>query len=140
MSTGLKWKLAVGFFLVFLAGATTGSFAWRWHRHPWGPPRSGALAERMNERLRHELGLSPEQSAKIAPIVEQSAQKLETIRVESARRVRQTFAETHLQISPELTPEQRKKLADMEERHRRRREHHRRFFRPPPAPEESPSP
>jgi Spy/CpxP family protein refolding chaperone len=140
MSTGLKWKLAVGFLLVFLAGATTGSFAWRWHKHPWGPPRSGALAQHMKERLRHELGLTPEQSAKIAPIIEQDARKLESIRVESARRVRQTFTEMHLQISPELTPEQRKKLADMEERHRRRRERHRGFLRPPPVPEESPVP
>ena len=138
MSTGLKWKLAVGFLLVFLAGATTGSFAWRWHRHPWGPPGSDALAQHMNERLRHELGLTPEQSAKIAPIIEQDARKLQTIRVESGRRVRQIFTEMHLQISPELTPEQRKKLADMEERHRRR-ERHRGFFRPPP-PEQSPTP
>jgi Spy/CpxP family protein refolding chaperone len=142
MSTGLKWKLTVGFLLVFLAGVTTGSVAWNWHRHAWllDHSRSDALAARMNERLRHELGLTSEQSAKIAPIIEQSARKLQTIRVESARRVRQTFAETHLQISPELTPDQRKKLAAMEERHRRRREHHRGFLRPPPTPEESPTP
>ena len=140
MNAGLKWKLAVGFLLVFLAGATTGSLAWRWHRHPWGPPRSSGLAQHMKERLRHKLGLTPEQLAKIAPIIEQDARKLETIRVESARRVRQTFKEMHLQISPELTPEQRKKLADMEERHHRRRERHRGFLRPPPHPEESPAP
>jgi Spy/CpxP family protein refolding chaperone len=138
MSNGLKWKLAVGFLLVFFAGAATGSFAWKWHRRPWGPPQAGVLAERINDRLRHELDLTPAQSAKIAPLIEQSAKKLETIRRESARRVRQTLAETHQQISPELTPEQRKKLAAIEEKHRRHQGRHHGF--PGPQPEESPSP
>lgn len=140
MSKSLKWKLAVGFLLVFFAGVTTGSVAWNWHRHArfLDNTRSGALAQRMNERLRHELSLTPDQSAKIAPIIEQSAKKLETIRVESARRVRQTLTETHLQISPDLTPEQRTKLATIQEKHRRWQGRHRRFLRPPP--EESPVP
>jgi Spy/CpxP family protein refolding chaperone len=140
MSAALKWKLVIGFLLVFLAGLTTGSLAWNWHRRPWGPPRSGALAQHMTERLRRELALTPDQSAKIAPIIEQSAKKLQTIRVESAQRVRQTLRETHLQISPELTPEQRKKLAAIEEKHRHRREHHRGLWGSPPPPEQSPTP
>ena len=136
MMTGLKWKLTLGFLLVFLAGVATGSFVWHWHPHRGGRPRGGAsaLAEHINERLRHELGLTAEQSAKIAPIIGQSAKKLEAIRVESARRVRQTFTETNLQISPELTPEQRKKLAAMEERHRHWRDRHRGLRKPPPPP------
>jgi Spy/CpxP family protein refolding chaperone len=139
MSTALKWKLTTGFFLVFVAGATMGALAWSWHaRHLFlGPPRSGALAHRMSERLQTQLALTPEQSAKIAPIIEQSANKLETIRIETARRVRQTLTETNLQISPELTPEQRSKLSKMEQRHRGRARH--RGF-PPLRPEESPTP
>ena len=31
MSSRLKWKLALGFLLVFLAGATVGSLAGNWH-------------------------------------------------------------------------------------------------------------
>ncbi len=140
MSAGLKWKLAVGFFLVFLAGVATGSFGWKWHERHWSPPSPPAFAQHVNERLRRELDLTSEQSAKIAPIVEQSAGKLEAIRVESGRRVRQTFTEMHLQILPQLTPEQRKKLAAIEEEHRRRRSHHPNFRGPPPPPEESPAP
>lgn len=141
MSAALKWKLALGFFLVFLAGVATGSFAWKWHKRHWSSPPPSAFAQHMSERLRRKLDLTPEQSAKIAPIVEKSAGQLEAIRVESARRVRQTFTEMHLQMSPELTPAQRKKLAAMEERHRRWRGHHRGFREPPPPPpEESPAP
>jgi Spy/CpxP family protein refolding chaperone len=139
MSTALKWKLAAGFFLVFLAGATMGALAWSWHERQLflGPPRSGALVHRIGERLRTQLALTPEQSAKIAPIIEQSASKLETIRIETARRVRQTLTEANLQISPELTPEQRTKLSKMEQKHRGRARH--RGF-PPSPPEESPTP
>jgi Spy/CpxP family protein refolding chaperone len=137
MMSGLKWKLAIGFLLVFLAGVATGSFVWKWQKHPWHGRRADALAEHINERLRHELDLTPAQAAKIAPIVEESAKKLETIRRESARRVRQTFTDTNLKISPELTPEQRKKLAAMDEHHRRWRHRHRGDAR---APEESPHP
>jgi Spy/CpxP family protein refolding chaperone len=140
MSDGLKWKLAIGFLLVFFAGVATGSFVWKWHERPWGPPRAGALAERINDRLRHELDLTPEQSAKIAPIIEQSAKKLEAIRLESARRVHQTFTETHEQISPNLTPEQRKKLAAIEEMHRQRGRRHGFAGPPPPPPEDSTAP
>ena len=144
MSSALKWKLALGFFLVFLAGATVGSLVGNWHRRPLhlGPPRSGAVAKRMTEHLRTKLELTPEQLAKIKPIIEQNANKLETIRVETAQRVRQTFRETDLQISPELTPQQRSKLAAMEERHWRRHERRRGFRKPelPPPPEVTPSP
>lgn len=141
MSPGLKWKLALGFFLVFLAGVASGSFAWKWHQRHWSSPPPSEFARHMNERMRRKLDLTPEQSAKIAPIIEQSATKLEAIRVESGQRVRQTFTEMHQRISPQLTPEQRKKLATMEERHRQWRGRHRDFHEPPPPPpEESPAP
>jgi Spy/CpxP family protein refolding chaperone len=143
MSAALKWKLALGFFLVFLAGATIGSLAGNWHRRPFalGPNKSDALANRMTERLRNQLSLTPEQTAKIAPIIERQAGKLQTIRVETAHRVRQTLLETHLQISPELTPEQRTKLAALEERARGRQARRRAFAKPPPpSPQQSPTP
>ncbi len=138
MTTALKWKLAGGFLLVFLAGAVMGSLAGNWLGHGlfFGPPRRGALAQHMSERLRNELNLTSEQSAKIAPIIKQAASKLEAIRTDAGHRVHQTLTETNLQISPELTPEQRTKLAALEERHRKRQGRHRGFrnARPPEPP------
>ena len=62
MSTALKWKLLVGFVLVFLAGGMTGGFFgasqarhlfFAQHHH------RGVLAEHMRQRLRAELELTP---------------------------------------------------------------------------------
>jgi Spy/CpxP family protein refolding chaperone len=137
MNASLKWKLALGFLLVFLAGVTVGFFVSARYGRPFHfGPREGALAQRMMERLRSELALTPEQTARIKPIIEQNAAKLESIRGETGRRVREIFKQTHEEISPQLTPEQQKKLVAMEERHRRRRERHR-GFRPPPPPEQA---
>jgi hypothetical protein len=130
--------LAAGFLLVFIAGGMTGGLIWSAHAHHLflGPPHSGALAHRIGERLRAELNLSSDQFAKISPIIEQTASKLETIRIETARRVSQTMADAHQQMAPDLTAEQRAKLAAMEQKHQRHSRH--RGF--PPARTNEPPP
>ena len=131
MNTALKWKLIAGFLLVFVAGGLTGGFIGAKHaRHLFlGPPHSHGLPDRMRERLQRQLDLTPDQAAKIAPIIDQTSSKLEAIRVETARRVRATLEESHRQIAPELTPEQREKLEKMELSHKKRM-HHRGFLPP----------
>src|ERR1051325_11179239 len=96
MNTALMWKLVVGFLLVFLAGAATGSFlaarhvrhlrADFAHSHHW-------LAERMRNRIQTELDLTPEQIAKTAPIFDRAASELEKIRSETGTRVQQIIAD-----------------------------------------------
>lgn len=132
MNGALKWKLAAGFLLVFIAGAVTGALAWNSHaRHMFlGPPRSGALAQRLAEHWRSELGLTPEQYAKLRPVMDRTASQLETIRIETARRVRQMMTEAQEQMAADLTPEQRAKFAALEKKHRHHLRH--RGFRPPP--------
>ena len=135
MSEALKWKLIAGFLLVFIAGGVTGGFIGATHaRHFFlGSPHSHRLPDRMREHLRRQLDLTPDQMAKISPIVDQTSSKLEAIRVETAKRVRVTLDESHRQIAPELTPEQRTKLEKMERLHKNRMRH--RGFAPPEAAE-----
>ncbi len=134
MSTALKWKLVVGFLLVFIAGGMTGSFiSGSRTRHAF---RSGALAQRMGQHLRSELGLTPDQFEKLSPIVNQTASNLETIRSETARRVRQTMVESRRQMTPLLTAEQQAKLAAIDQK---RRLHARHPDSSPPPPDQ-PSP
>lgn len=138
MNSGLKWKLAIAFLLVFVAGVTSGGFISIHHlrRHFLGPPHSGAVGDRMREHLRRALDLTPEQAAKINPIVDATSAKLEAIRVETAQRVRAAMEESEQQIAPELSPEQQKKLEKLKHEHQMRLKHH--GFEPPPP--ESPPP
>ena len=141
MNDALKWKLAFAGLLVFVAGAATGAFFGFHHlRHHviLGPPHSGDVPDRMREHLRRELGLTAEQEAKISPIVDATGAKLETIRVETAERVRTVMEESKAQVAPFLTAEQQKKLEKLEAQHRKMMLHH--GFQPAPPPKEKPPP
>ena len=140
MSNALKWKLAFALLLVFVAGVTTGGLLSTLHarRHFLGPPHSGEMGDRMREHLRRALDLTPEQAAKIAPIVDATSAKLEAIRVETAQRVRNAMEESERQISPELSPEQQKKLHQMKLEHHKIMMHH--GFTPPQPDSPPPSP
>ena len=121
MNRALKWKLIAGFLLVFLAGGLTGAFVGASHaRHFFFKfHHRGDISERMRHRLQRELELTPEQVAKISPILERAAAQLQQMRRDSGQRVREILNETHRQMTPHLTDEQREKLKQIEERHRR---------------------
>ena len=121
MNGALKWKLIAGFVLVFvaggIAGAALGGFYARQLFFDVHHPRR--LGDRMKERLRTELSLTPEQVAKVSPIVDKAAAQLQEMRRDTGRRVHEIMAEAHKEIAVNLTDEQRQKLQQIEERHRR---------------------
>src|SRR5438046_2941768 len=125
MNRALQWKLIAGFMLVFVAGGITGAFVGgSYARHHFlAFHRPELIAGRMKERLRTELNLTPEQVAKISPIIDKTAAQLRDIRRNTARRVHETIAEAHRQMVVNLTDEQRQKLQQLEARHRRWRHH-----------------
>ena len=141
MNDALKWKLAFAFLLVFVAGGMTGAFfgihGLRYHMM-LGPPHSGDVPDRMREHLRRTLDLTAEQEKKIGPIVDATSAKLEAIRVETAERVRVVMEESKKEVTPLLTPEQQKKLDNLESEHRKMMMHH--GFLPPPPPKDRPPP
>jgi Spy/CpxP family protein refolding chaperone len=121
MNGALKWKLVAGFVLVFVAGGIAGAaLGGLYARHLFFEiHRPGSVGDRMKERLRTELRLTPEQVAKVWPIVDKTAAQLQEIRRDTGRRVREIMAEAHKEIAANLTDEQRQKLQQIEERHRR---------------------
>jgi Spy/CpxP family protein refolding chaperone len=128
MNSALKWKLIAGFVLVFLAGGATGVFvsAVTAHHFFFGQHPHGFAAQAMKNRLQRQLRLTDEQLAKISPIIEKTGAQLEAIRGDTGRRVRDTIAEAHREIAPNLTPEQQQRLKEMEARHHRWFQNHRR--------------
>jgi Spy/CpxP family protein refolding chaperone len=142
MSSELKWKLAFACLLVFVAGGMTGAFFGVHHlrRHIMlGPPHSGDVGERMREHFRRTLDLTTDQEKKIGPILDATSSKLETIRVETAERVRTVMEDSKKEVAPLLTPEQQKKLDNLESEHRKLMMHHG-FLPPPPPPKDKPPP
>ena len=131
MSRALQWKLIVGFLLVFIAGGVTGAFFGASYAHQmfFQSRHHGMMADRIRQRLRKELDLTPEQLTKISPIIDKEAGQLEQIRQETGQRVHGIIADAHQQIATNLTDEQRTKLKDFEarmrQRHERRRDSHR---------------
>ncbi|MDP9098867.1 MAG: hypothetical protein M3N48_07725 [Verrucomicrobiota bacterium] len=141
MNSSLKAKLALASLLVFVAGAATGAFLGLHHltHHiVLGPPHSGDVPDKMREHFRRALGLTAEQESKIAPIIDATSAKLETIRVETAERVRTVMEESKRQVAPLLTPEQQQKLEKLDSEHRKMMHHH--GFLTPPSKDKPPPP
>jgi Spy/CpxP family protein refolding chaperone len=126
MNGALKWKLVAGFVLVFVAGGIAGTALGEFYaRHLFFEfHRPGRVGDRMKERLRVELRLTPEQVAKVSPIVDKTAAQLQGIRRDTGRRVHEIMAEAHKEIAVNLTDEQRQKLQQIDEQHRRWRHRH----------------
>ena len=120
MTRALKWWLVFGVVVVFFAGVASGLFAGAWHaRRVFIGGHSARFHQRMREHLQRELKLTPEQTEKVGPILDRTAQQLDTIREETGRRVTETINQSHDEMLPLLTPEQQEKLKEMRERHRR---------------------
>ena len=140
MSRALRWKLIAGFLLVFIAGGTTGVFFGASHMRNafFHLPRHGMLAEHMRNRMQRELDLTPEQMAKISPIIDKTAAQLEQIRQETGQRVRGIISDAHREMATNLTDEQRAKLKNLQTRFRRGHGHRRGPDRSHPTDSESP--
>jgi Spy/CpxP family protein refolding chaperone len=140
MNRALKWKLIVGFVLVFVAGGMTGAFLGASHaRHLFfAQPHRGMMSQRMRDHYREQLNLTPEQVAKISPIIDKTAAQLEQIRHETGQRVHELFTEAHREMAAHLSDEQRAKLQAMEARRHQGMQHQPGFrWRHSPSPEKS---
>jgi Spy/CpxP family protein refolding chaperone len=139
MNRALQWKLIAGFILVFVAGGISGAFLGGLYarQHFFAFHRPELIGGRMKERLRAELNLTPDQVAKISPIIDKTTLQLRDIRRDTARRVHETIADAHKQMATILTDEQRQKLLQIQERHRRWQHRH---FHEPPVEAPSPTP
>lgn len=113
MTASLKAKLIAGFLLAFLAGGAAGAFFSFHHARHWRADfgrHPQLLTERMRNRVKDQLDLTPQQLEKIGPILDHASKELQDIRAETGAKVRQVMAETNHALQPELTDVQRAKL------------------------------
>jgi Spy/CpxP family protein refolding chaperone len=115
MSQFSQWKTIGYAAAIFVAGGISGGSlgVYEAKSRLFSPPGEREMALHMRNRLQARLGLTPEQMAKINPIVENAASELRSIRVETAQRLDKVFEDSYAQVSAVLTPEQRPKLDEM---------------------------
>jgi len=82
-------------------------------------PRGGGRG-RVVERLTEGLSLTPDQQAKVQPIINQAQPQIAAIHREAMQKMKAVVENTASQIRPLLTPEQQKKLDDNQKAHRGR--------------------
>src|SRR5437870_10505928 len=84
-----------------------------------GGARGGAKGHRL-EQLTEGLNLTPDQQAKVQPIIDQAQPKIAEIHREAMEKMKAVMASTVSQIRPLLTPEQQKKLDENQHSHQGR--------------------
>jgi hypothetical protein len=115
-----KWKTIGYAAAIFVAGGISGGAlgVYETKSHLFAPPREQEIALRFLHRLQLRLDLSPDQVAKIRPIVAAAASNLRAIRMDTARRVNKVFDDSYSQVSAILTPDQRLKLDELQKERR----------------------
>lgn len=101
---------------IFVAGAVTGTF--------WGvpviryfsprPPPPEQFAQRIMNDLTAGLALTPDQCAKIAPIVQQTAEDVRKARREAYKATSGIIDAMYVSIAKDLTADQRLRLQEMQ--------------------------
>jgi len=126
--------------LIFLAGGISGAaVAWNSARHrsfgdrkEWkGRSRTMRdVCDQMRSRLQSRLVLTPEQAARIDPILDQTAKEMDAAHRRTIEQIEQILQKSDEEIAKYLTEEQKAKLQEMEKERREFKD--KRFKGPPP--------
>jgi Spy/CpxP family protein refolding chaperone len=140
------WKPILAALVIFAAGVVTGGLTVqiRQPRPATDPagnapirkvpamPREAQLRE-LSRRMQAELDLAPEQRDRIEAIVRDSQERMKSVRDEVGKKIGEEFREMRQKIRGELTPDQRRKFAEIMKQHDERDKRDDRSSRPPPA-------
>lgn len=131
MTRWRSWKVVLYATLIFLAGLFIGVLAGPHVLRTFlRPPTPAEMSSHILARLHSRLSLTPEQTAQIKPLVEQTSSDIDAIREATTKQVADRIAETDSRIAPFLTPEQKAKLDQMQAEHREHMRHTSPLFRP----------
>jgi Spy/CpxP family protein refolding chaperone len=116
MTAFTSWKIIGYAAAIFAAGGISGGALGVYHTrtHLFGPQGEQDIAVHMRDMLQKRLELTPDQTAKINPIVDSAAAELHSIRMETSQRVKKVFDDSFAEVSDVLTPEQRTKLEQIQ--------------------------
>jgi Spy/CpxP family protein refolding chaperone len=128
-----SWKIILYATLIFVAGLFIGVLAGPHVLRTFlRPPTPAEMSRHILARLQSRLALTPEQTAQIKPLVEQTASDIDAIRAATTKQVSDRIAETNSKIATFITPEQKVKLDQMDAERREHMRHGPPFFLRPP--------
>jgi Spy/CpxP family protein refolding chaperone len=131
MTKWRSWKVVLYATLIFVAGLFIGVLAGPLVLRTFlRPPSPAEMSSHILARLQSRLSLTPEQTAQIKPLVEQTASDIEGIRAATTRQISDRIAETNSKVATFITPEQKAKLDQMDAERREHMRHAPPFFRP----------
>jgi Spy/CpxP family protein refolding chaperone len=131
MTKARSWKVILYATLIFVAGLFIGVLAGpHMLRAFLRPPTPAEMSSHILARLQSRLSLTPEQTAQIKPLVEQTATEIDAIRVATTKQIADRIAESNSKITAFITPEQKAKLDQMEAERREHMRHVGPFFPP----------
>lgn len=101
--------------LIFLLGVATGvSLTIGLSPHFTHLPGARQMKEQMLKDLTHRLNLTPDQQAKVQPILADVATQMQTVHRDEVGRISQIMEKANSQIAAILTPEQQTELQTMQ--------------------------
>jgi hypothetical protein len=133
-----KGKIVVYLAAIFVAGGVTGGvISWRESgEKKWKPPTAKGICDSFRNRLRSELGLTPQQLERLEPLLQKRVTSMEEIRTRTVKDLEELIRASDAEIADalNLSSDQRAKLQQME---RNRNDHFGKGHRGgPPAPPE----
>ena len=133
-----KGKIVLYLAAIFVAGGVTGGvISWRENgEKKWKPPTAKGICDSFRNRLRSELGLTPQQLERLEPLLQKRVTTMEEIRTRTVKDLEELIRASDAEIADalNLSSDQRAKLQQME---RNRNDHFGKGHRggPPPPPE-----
>jgi Spy/CpxP family protein refolding chaperone len=131
MTKSRSWKVVLYATLIFIAGLFIGVLAGPHVLRTFlRPPTPAEMSRHILARLQSRLALTPEQTAQIKPLVEQTASDIDAIREATTKQISDRIAEANSKTATFLTPEQKVKLDQLAAERRERMRHGSPFFPP----------
>src|SRR2546430_11861551 len=131
MTNARSWQIVLYATLIFVAGLFIGALAGPHVLRTFlRPPTPAEMSRHILARLQTRLSLTPEQTAQIKPLVEQTASDIDAIRETTTKQISERIAEANSKTAALLTPEQQANLDQMAAERRERMRHGSPFFSP----------
>jgi hypothetical protein len=113
-----KGKIVLYLAAIFVAGGVTGAvISWRENgEKKWKPPTAKGICDSFRNRLRLELGLTPQQLERLEPLLQKRVTTMEEIRTRTVKELEGLICTSDAEIADalNLTSDQRAKLQQME--------------------------